>query len=48
MPAAVAVQFVFDHLARPTADAKWVHLLPASFDAGLIRAKVKAKPGALA
>lgn len=48
LPAAVAVQFVVDHLARPTDDGKWVHLLPASIDAALIRAKVKAKPGALA
>jgi len=48
LPAAVAVQFVVDHLARPTDDGKWVHLLPASIDAALIRAKVKAKPGVLA
>jgi hypothetical protein len=48
LPATVAVQFVVDHLARPTADGEWVHLLPASIDAALIRAKVKAKPGGLA
>jgi len=48
LPAAVAVQFVVDHLGRPTDDGKWVHLLPASIDAALIRAKVKAKPGVLA
>ena len=48
LPAAVAVQFVVDHLARPTDNGKWVHLLPASIDAALIRAKVKAKPGGLA
>ncbi|MBP1124438.1 MULTISPECIES: site-specific integrase [Pseudomonas] len=48
LPVEVAVQFVVDHLARPTDDGKWVHLLPASIDAALIRAKVKAKPGALA
>jgi len=48
LPAAVAVQFVVDHLARPTDDGRWVHLLPASIDAALIRAKVKAKPGVLA
>ncbi|MHA6575459.1 site-specific integrase [Pseudomonas yamanorum] len=48
LPATVAVQFVVDHLARPTADGEWVHLLPASIDAALITAKVKAKPGALA
>ncbi|WP_426128992.1 site-specific integrase [Pseudomonas sp. DWP1b1] len=47
LPAAVAVQFVVDHLARPTDDGRWVHLLPASIDAALIRAKVKAKPGVL-
>jgi integrase len=48
LPAAVAVQFVVDHLARPTADGEWVHLLPTSIDVALITAKVKAKPGALA
>lgn len=37
MPDSVAIQFVVDHLARP-----------ASIDAALITAKVKAKPGALA
>lgn len=48
MSAAVAAQFVIDHVAPPTADGKWVHLLLASIDAGFIRAKVKAKPGAWA
>ncbi|KMT52963.1 site-specific integrase [Pseudomonas fildesensis] len=48
LPTAVAVQFVVDHLARPTDNGKWVHLLPESIDAALIRAKVKAKPGGLA
>ncbi len=48
LPSTVAVQFVVDHLARPTADGEWVHLLPPSIDAALITAKVKAKPGALA
>ncbi|MBY8972731.1 site-specific integrase [Pseudomonas sp. P867] len=48
LPVAVAVQFVVDHLARPTANGEWAHLLPASIDAALITAKVKAKPGALA
>lgn len=48
LPATVAVQFVVDHLARPTADGEWVHLLPPTIDAALITAKVKAKPGALA
>lgn len=48
LPSTVAVQFVVDHLARPTANGEWVHLLPPSIDAALITAKVKAKPGALA
>lgn len=29
LPAEVAVQFIVDHLARPTADAGWSHLQPA-------------------
>jgi integrase len=48
LPATVAVQFVLDHLARPLADGGWSHLLPASIDAALVTAGVKAKHGPLA
>lgn len=42
----VAVQFILDHLARPT-DGDWAHLLPPALDAALVDAGVKAKLGAL-
>lgn len=48
LPSTVAVQFVVDHLARPTADGGWVHLLPPTIDAALVAARVKAKLGPLA
>ncbi|MGQ7957902.1 site-specific integrase [Pseudomonas sp. SP16.1] len=48
LPSTVAVQFVVDHLARPTADGEWVHLLPPTIDAALVAARVKAKLGPLA
>ncbi|VVP87789.1 hypothetical protein PS941_01380 [Pseudomonas fluorescens] len=48
MPATVAIQFVLDHLARPLADGDWTHLLPASIDAALVAAGVKARLGPLA
>ncbi|WP_460156801.1 site-specific integrase [Pseudomonas sp. S2_H10] len=48
LPSTVAVQFVLDHLARPLADGGWVHLLPPSIDAALVKSRVKAKPGPLA
>jgi hypothetical protein len=48
LSAAVAIQFVLDHLARPVADGSWAHLLPPSIDAALIAARVKAKAGPLA
>lgn len=48
LPATVAMQFVLDHLARPLADGGWSHLLPASIDAALVTAGVKAKHGPLA
>lgn len=48
LPAAVAIQFVLDHLARPLADGTWTHLLPPSIDAALVTARVKAKAGPLA
>lgn len=48
LPSTVAVQFVVDHMARPTADGGWVHLLPPTIDAALVAARVKAKLGPLA
>lgn len=48
LPPAVAIQFVLDHLARPLADGDWAHLLPASIDAALVAAGVKARLGPLA
>ena len=42
----VAVQFILDHLARPT-DGNWTHLLPPALDAALVDAGVKGKLGAL-
>lgn len=42
------MQFIVDHLASPTADAGWSHLLPADLDAALVAAGVKGKPGPLA
>ncbi|MDH1105154.1 site-specific integrase [Pseudomonas otitidis] len=48
LPSSVAVQFVVDHLARPTADGGWAHLLPPTIDAALVAARVKAKLGPLA
>jgi len=48
LPAAVAVQFVLDHLARPVGDGAWTHLLPPDVDAALVAAGVKTKPGPLA
>ena len=48
LPAAVAVQFVLDHLARPLADGGWNYLLPPGIDAALVAARVKSKPGPLA
>jgi hypothetical protein len=48
LPAAVAVQFVLDHLARPLADGVWTNLLPPGIDASLVAARVKSKTGPLA
>ncbi|MFD2642671.1 site-specific integrase [Pseudomonas japonica] len=45
---AVVVQFIVDHLARPTADGTWHHLLPADVDLALRTARVKGKAGPLA
>ncbi|HCF5645663.1 TPA: tyrosine-type recombinase/integrase [Pseudomonas aeruginosa] len=42
----VAVQFILDHLARPT-DGDWTHLLSPELDAALVDAGVKGKLGAL-
>lgn len=47
VPAAVAVQFVLDHLARPLAEGGWAQMLPPTIDAALVAAKIKARPGAL-
>jgi integrase len=48
LPPAVVVQFVLDHLARPTDDGAWVHTLPPELDAALVTVGVKGQPGALA
>lgn len=48
LPAAVAVQFVLDHLARPLEDGTWNHLLPNAIDAALVEAGAKSRLGALA
>lgn len=48
LPPAVVVQFVLDHLARPTSDGAWEHTLPPALDAALVAAGIKGLPGALA
>lgn len=49
LPPAVAVQFVLDHLARPTTDAGgWDHTLPAALDTALVAAGIKGRVGPLA
>lgn len=48
LPPAVVVQFVLDHLARPTDAGAWVHSLPPELDAALVTAGVKGQLGALA
>lgn len=48
LPAAVAVQFVLDHLARPLEDGTWNHLLPEAIDTALVEAGAKSRLGALA
>jgi len=48
LPAAVALQFIVDHLARPTDAGLWAHELPSTLDAALVAAGLKAHPGALA
>lgn len=47
LPPAVAIQFIVDHLSRPLEDGTWAHLLPPAIDEALVKAKVKAKRGAL-
>jgi len=47
LPPAVVVQFVLDHLARPTDDG-WEHTLPPSLDAALVAAGIKGHAGPLA
>lgn len=48
LPPAVVVQFVLDHLARPTEAGGWAHSLPPTLDAALVAAGVKGHAGALA
>jgi integrase len=48
LPAAVVVQFVLDHLARPRDDGTWEHLLPPTLDAALVTAGIKGHLGPLA
>ena len=48
LPVPVVVQFICDHLARPTAEGISDHLLPTSIDLALCEAKIKTKPGPLA
>lgn len=48
LPAAVVVQFIVDHLARPDGSGSWSHLLPVHLDTALVAAGIKARPGPLA
>jgi integrase len=48
LPVPVVVQFIVDHLARPTAEGTWHQLLPPAIDRALCTAKIKGKPGPLA
>lgn len=48
LPATVVVQFVLDHLARPTEYGTWEHTLPPALDAALVTAGIKGHAGALA
>lgn len=48
MQVAVVVQFVLDHLARPTDDGRWEHLLPPALDTALVAAGIKGHAGPLA
>jgi len=45
VPAAVVLQFVVDHLARPRPDGSWRQELPPALDAALVAAGAKAAPG---
>lgn len=47
LPAAVAVQFIVDHLARPTDAGDWVHALPSALDAALVASGIKRQLGTL-
>ncbi|WP_426199402.1 site-specific integrase [Pseudomonas sp. DC3200b2] len=47
VPEHMAMQFVLDHLARPS-EGQWLHLLPPVVDQALVQAGVKARPGPLA
>ena len=44
LPPTVVVQFVLDHLARPTDAGGWAHTLPPMLDAALVDAGVKGQP----
>lgn len=48
LPTPVVVQFVLDHLARPTEHGAWEHTLPPALDAALVAAGIKGHVGALA
>lgn len=48
LPAAVAIQFVLDHLARPVEDGSWSHLLPIAIDHALVDGRAKSRLGPLA
>lgn len=48
LPPTVVVQFVLDHLARPTDAGGWAHELPAALDATLVVAGIKGRVGPLA
>lgn len=45
IPAAVAIQFIVDHLKRPQDDGTWTHNLPPETDQALVDAKIKAALG---
>ncbi|AIF48189.1 integrase [Dyella japonica A8] len=47
LPATVAVQFIVDHMARPTEAGTWEYALPLALDAALVAAGVKHRAGPL-
>jgi integrase len=48
LPVTVVLQFVLDHLERPTDDGSWAHELPPVLDAALVAAGIKGHVGPLA